>query len=138
MQQGVLVFLLGLFAGLAMVIRPGVFTNLRLALSAHLVGVSTGMFLMLAGLLLERARLSSRLATITFWCALYGAYGNFVATLLGAIFGTIALTAIAGAGYEGLPWQESLVSFLLTTSGTTMIAACVILLVGLSGNRPRD
>jgi hydroxylaminobenzene mutase len=133
MQHGLIVFLLGLGSGLAMVTPAELFANPRLALSAHLVGVSTGMFLILAGLLMERVTLSPAERTATVWLAAYGAYGNWGGTIVGAIYGTQALTKIASAGTSALEvtWPETAVTILLTTSGFAAIAACGMLLWGL-------
>jgi hydroxylaminobenzene mutase len=137
MQHGLIVFLLGLGSGLAMLVPGELFANPRLALSAHLVGVSTGMFLILAGLVMERTRLTGPQRTATVWLAAYGAYGNWGGTVLGAIYGTQALTKIASAGTSapGVAWPETAVTILLSTSGTAAIAACGLLLWGL---RSRD
>lgn len=129
--HGVFVFLLGLLSGLAMLGGNGIYQNLRLALSSHLVGVTTGMFLLIAGLMWHRLQLTAPMAAAGFWSALYGAYGNWIATFLGAVMGTGSMTAIAATGYQAAPWQESLVATLLATSGTCALAACVIFLWGL-------
>ena len=133
MQHGLIVFLLGLGSGLAMLVPRELFANPRLALSAHLVGVSTGMFLILAGLVMERATMSGVEHTLTVWLAAYGAYGNWAGTILGATYGTQALTKIASAGTSApsATWPESVVTVLLVTSGTAAIAACGLLLWGL-------
>lgn len=131
LRHGLIVFLLGLGTGLVMVVGIQVFKNPRLALAGHLVGVTTGMFLLLLGLVVEKVEMSSRSLAVAFWSALYGAYGNWGATVFGAIFGTRAMTSIAGAGHSGLPWQEAVVTVLLTTSGITTIVACVLVLIGL-------
>jgi hydroxylaminobenzene mutase len=131
LRHGLIVFLLGLATGLPMISGVDVFKNPRLGLSGHLVGVTTGMFLLLLGLVVERVEMSTRAFTVAFWSALYGAYGNWVGTVFGAVCGTRAMTAIAGAGHEGLPWQEATVSVVLTTSGVTMIMACVMILMRL-------
>lgn len=131
LRHGLIVFLLGLGTGLAMVAGVELFKNPRLALAGHLVGVTTGMFLLLLGLVLERVEMSTRDYAVTFWSAVYGAYGNWAATVFGAVFGTRSMTAIAGAGHAGLPWQEAVVTVLLTTSGVATIVACVLVLIGL-------
>ena len=131
LRHGLIVFLLGLATGLAMLVRVDLFTNPRLALAGHLVGVTTGMFLLLLGLMVDKVEMSARTLGLGFWSALYGAYGNWAGTVFGAIFGTRAMTAVAGAGYAGLPWQEVTVSVLLITSGGTMVVACVLFLSAL-------
>ncbi len=46
------------------------------------------------------------------------------------MFGTIAMTPIAGSGYQGLPWQETFVSLGLFSVGISMVAACGLLTWG--------
>lgn len=129
--HGMLVFILGLVSGMVMIAPVAVYENLRMALSSHLVGVTAGMFLLLVGLVWPRMGLKEPIDAASFWMVLYGAYGNWLATSLGALFGTGSFTAVAGAGYEGAAWQEALVAGILSTSGTTMLAACAIFLWGL-------
>jgi hydroxylaminobenzene mutase len=129
--HGLVVFLLGLVSGLAILMAVHIFTNPRLALSSHVIGVTTGMFLMLNGLFLDRLRLSDRAVRATFWMNLYGAYGNWGGTVLAAVFGTQTLTTVTGNGSSGAAWQEMLVGVLLTTSGTGTMIACGIFLWGL-------
>lgn len=133
--HGLVVFMLGLASGMAMLAPGDLYKNLRLALSSHLVGVSTGMFLMLVGLTWPRLRLPAAAATVSFWLALYGAYGNWAATFLGAVFGTGSMTAIAAMGYQAAPWQEAFVSVVLATSGTGIFVACGIFAWGLRPER---
>jgi hydroxylaminobenzene mutase len=135
LRHGLVVFLLGLFTGLVMTGPFDIFKNPRLALSSHLVGVTGGMFLVIAGLLVDRVRLAARLLAITSWLAVYGAYGNWFGTSLGAIFGTRTLTVVTGEGHSGAAWQEMTVGVVLFTSGIATMVACVILLVGLRGPR---
>jgi hydroxylaminobenzene mutase len=135
LRHGLVVFLLGLGAGLALLGPPGLFKSPRLALSAHLVGVSGGMFVIIAGVMLDRVRLSMRELVALFWLTIYGAYGNWGGSLLGGIFGTQTMTSIASAGASASAptWQEAAVGLILTTSGTATLAACLMLLWGLRG-----
>jgi hydroxylaminobenzene mutase len=131
--HGLIVFLLGLVAGLAILGPPGMFKSPRLALSSHLVGVTGGMFVVIAGLMLDHVRLSARESAVLFWLATYGAYGNWGGSFLAGVFGTQTMTTIAssGAAVTSPAWQEVLVGVTLTTSGTATLAACLLLLWGL-------
>jgi len=40
------------------------------------------------------------------------------------------MTPIAGAGYSGLPWQETLVTAGLSSVGIAMLLASIILVIG--------
>jgi len=126
MGLGALLFLLGLLSGL---IIPAL-TNPRMGLSSHLEGVMNGMFLILIGLSWNHLFLTTKIKTLTFWCLIYGSFANWFFVLLSAIFGTSEMTPIAGAGYKGLPWQESLVNIGLISIGLSMIIAGFFLVVG--------
>jgi hydroxylaminobenzene mutase len=125
--HGLLLFLLGLLTGLAV----GAVENPRMGLSAHLEGVMNGVFLAVLGVAWERLALGERAGAVLFWLALYGTYANWATTLLAALLGTSRSTPIAGAGFAGEAWQESLVDFGLISLSLAMIAACVLALVGL-------
>jgi hydroxylaminobenzene mutase len=99
---GALLFLLGLLGGFAI----PVMTNPRMGRSAHLEGVMNGTFL------------------------LYGSFANWFFITLAAVFGTIALTPIAGAGHGGSALQESLVAAGLVSVGIAMVLGCAVLVFG--------
>ncbi len=124
---GALLFLIGLLSGFA---TPEM-TNPRMGLAAHLEGVMNGMFLVLVGLVWSRMSLSIRLSTLAFWSLLYGTFANWFFISLAAIFGTIAMTPIAGAGHAGKPWQEDLIAAGLMSVGLSMVLGCALLLLGL-------
>ncbi len=123
---GALLFLLGLLGGFAI---PDM-SNPRMGLSAHLEGVLNGMFLMVVGLAWARLRLSVRLMSLAYWMLLYGTFANWFFITLAAIFGTIALTPIAGAGHSGSAWQESLVAAGLISVGVAMVLGGALLVLG--------
>ena len=123
---GAILFLLGLITG---VIIPLV-ENSRMGLAGHLEGVMNGTFLIAVGAVWARLVLSTGVERLAFWLLLYGTYANWLLVLLAAIFGTSEMTPIAGAGYSGLPWQETLVTVGLSSVGITMLAACIILVIG--------
>ena len=91
--HGMFLFLLGLLTGLV----EQQFSNPRMGLAAHLEGVLNGTFLIALGASWAELRLSSRLATLTYWTALYGTYANWAVTTLAAIFGTAAMSPITAA-----------------------------------------
>src|SRR5215831_12914126 len=88
--HGMLLFLLGLFTGLA---EPQ-FANPRMGLAAHLEGVMNGTFLLALGAVWATVRLSPRWTRAAYWTALYGKYANWAVTFLAAIFGTAAMSPI--------------------------------------------
>ena len=54
------------------------------------------------------------------------------ALALAAIFGTSRATPIAGAGFQGLPWQEIVVTALLYAGSVAVIVASILVLIGLA------
>ena len=122
---GMLLFLLGLITGL---IVP-FFKNPRMGLSAHLEGVMNGMFLMILGLVWNRLQLAAKLLSITLALALYGTFANLLAIIIAAATGEGKMLPIAG-GKEGTGITEILITGLLVTLALSMIAVCVLALIG--------
>ena len=125
--HGIALFLIGLLTGLA---QPH-FTNVRMALSAHLEGVMNGTFLLAVGAIWGEVRLSPRAGTVAYWTLLGGTYGNWAMTTVAAILGTAALSPITANGYRAAQWQELLVTAGFVTIGLAIIAASILLLRGL-------
>ncbi|XVJ67251.1 MAG: hydrogenase [Lacibacter sp.] len=130
---GLLLFLLGLITGL---IVP-FFKNPRMGLSAHLEGVMNGMFLILLGLLWNKLLLGTKLLTLSFRLALYGTFANLVAIILAAATGEGKMLPIAG-GKEGTGVTEILITGLLVTLALSMIAVCVLVLIGFYKHMKRE
>jgi hydroxylaminobenzene mutase len=127
MWHGMCLFLLGLLTGFA----EQHFANVRMGLAAHLEGVMNGTFLVALGAVWTEVRLAPRTKAIAYWTALYGAYANWVTTVLAATFGTSALSPITGTGHRGQAWQESLVTVGFVTVGITIVVSSVLVLWGL-------
>jgi len=132
-RHGFLLFLASLLLGVAV----PTFKSERLALSAHVSGLMSGLFLIALGAVWTQLTLAPRATTVTSRLALYGAWIGTVALVLAALFGTSSMTPIAGAGHAGLAWQETVVNLCLMTSAPAIIACCVLALIGLRG-RARD
>jgi hydroxylaminobenzene mutase len=130
--HGMLLFLIGLLTGLA----QQHFTNLRMALAAHLEGVMNGTFLLAVGAIWSEVRLSSRAVAVTYLALLGGTYGNWAVTTIAAILGTAALSPITGAGHSAAQWQEILVTAGFVSIGMAIISASFLLLWGLRGKVP--
>ncbi len=127
MWHGMCLFLIGLLTGFA----EQHFANVRMGLAAHLEGVMNGTFLIALGAIWAEVRLLPRTKAIAYWTALYGAYANWLVTILAAVFGTAALSPITGAGHRGQAWQEGLVMVGFLTVGITIIASSMLVLWGL-------
>lgn len=129
MFHGMCLFVLGLLTGFA----EQRFANVRMGLAAHLEGLMNGTFLIALGAIWIHVRLSRVAKTIAFWSALFGAYVNWLITLLAAVFGTGALSPITAGGRIGQPWQESLVTIGFMSVGVAIVASSALVLAGLRG-----
>lgn len=130
LQLGITLFLLGLLTGLAV---PAL-ANPRMALASHIEAVMNGTFLVLLGLVWPTLRLSPRLLNVAFWLAVYGAFTNWLATLLAAVWRAgNSMMPLAAQGSVGSPTQELVLKALLVSLALAMIAACVLVLFGLRG-----
>ena len=123
---GALLFFLGLVSGFVI---PAMM-NPRMGLSGHLEGVMNGTYLIVIGVAWSRFHLAPVYQTITYWTLIYGTFANWLFITLAAIFGTNAMTPIAGSGHQGLPWQETVVSAGLSSVGIAMVVACGLLVWG--------
>jgi hydroxylaminobenzene mutase len=126
--HGVFLFLIGLVTGL----QERRFTNMRMALSAHLEGVMNGTFLIALGAVWGHVALPPPLARIARWTALFGTYGNWLFTTLGAALGTAAANPILSQGHHGKPWQERLAGNGFRSIGISILVSVTLVLVGLS------
>ena len=121
-------FLLGLITGLLV---PAL-GNPRMGLASHVEAVMNGLVLMVLGLLWPKLVLSTRLLSLTFWLAVYGTFANWLATLLaGAWSAGNAMMPLAALGHSGTVAQEAIVKSLLVTLTLAIIAASILVLIGL-------
>ena len=127
--HGMLLFLLGLITGLL----EQRFTNVRMALSAHLEGVMNGIFLLALGAAWNEVRLLHPIKVTAYYSALYGTYANWLVTSIAAAFGTAASSPITSAGHSGQPWQESVVAMGFLSVTIAIIAVSILVLWGLRG-----
>ena len=121
-RHGVTLFLAGLLTGFAL---PAM-VNPRAGLAGHVEGVMNGTFLIALGCAWSELRLGERAQKAVYGLVRYGAWANWVGTLLSGVFGTSKATPIAGAGHAGNALQEYLVLAILLSVGVTMSAAASI------------
>jgi (hydroxyamino)benzene mutase len=127
-ELGLVLFLLGLLTGLAI---PAL-KNPRMGLASHLQGMTNGPFLILAGLLWPRIHLPHGWGVATVILLGYGAYANWLATQLGALWGAGRRFAPHATGeHQSSTARERLVDLLLVTLAPAMIAGTVLLLIGV-------
>ena len=100
--HGTVLFLIGLLTGLV----EQHFTNVRMALAAHLEGVMNGTFLLAVGAIWNEVRLSAPMKAAAFWALLVGTYGNWIVTTSAAVLGTAALSPITAVGTKPSPGRR--------------------------------
>jgi hydroxylaminobenzene mutase len=128
LQAGGLLFLLGLVVGLGV---PA-FTVPRLALSTHLLGIMQGTFLLVAGLLWPKLRLTRSSSGTGHVLAIYGCLAAWTANLLGAIWGAgNSMLPMAAGAARGSSFQEGAIRALLMSAALSLIAVAVLVLWGL-------
>lgn len=125
--HGFFILLIGFLTGFAIKLVH----NPLLALGAHLIAILDSLFLIGLGLVWKQFVLSEPLRRLLFGLALYGTYGGWASNLLGAVFGTSRMTPIAGAGFQGAPWQENLIMLGLISVAISLIGMCFLALWGL-------
>jgi (hydroxyamino)benzene mutase len=125
--HGVFLFLIGLVTGL----QERRFKNMRMALSAHVEGVMNGTFLIALGAIWGYVELPPRVEQAARWTALFGTYGNWLFTTLGAAMGTAAANPILSEGHHGKPWQERVAGLGFRSIALSILAAVVLVLWGL-------
>jgi hydroxylaminobenzene mutase len=129
--HGMFLFLTGLLTGL----NERRFTNMRMALSAHLEGVMNGTFLIALGAIWGHVEFPPRVAKSARWLALYGTYGNWLFTTLGAAVGTAAANPILSQSHHGKPWQERVAGAGFRSVAYSILVAAVLILWGLGRQR---
>jgi hydroxylaminobenzene mutase len=129
-RSGILLFLLGLVTGLFV----QMLANPRMALSSHLEGVMSGMFLIILGLVWPRLRLSHAVLTAAYWLAIYGAFVNWATTLIAAAWAAGgSMMPMASLGHKGTPVQELIIAFGAVSLALAFLATCFLVLWGIRG-----
>ena len=129
---GALLFLIGLLQGGLV----DVFTNPRMALSAHLTAVQSGTAMMVAGGIWSAVTLSPLMAAIARWGIVGGIFGLWLALTLSAATGASDALPMAGAGYSASPGMETLVAAMVLASSAAIVVGWALLLLGLVRSKP--
>ncbi|HOW92931.1 MAG TPA: hydrogenase [Mycolicibacterium fallax] len=128
-ELGLALFLLGLLTGLAI---PAM-KNPRMGLSSHLEAVLNGMFLVLLGLLWPHVELTPGLGLTAVVLIGYAAYANWLATLLGAVWGAGRRFApIATGEHRASSARERIVEVLLASLAVAIIIGVILVMIGLA------
>lgn len=127
--SGALLFLIGLVQG---VVIPK-FTNSRMALSAHLSAVQSGMALMIFGIIWGLLSLPMSWHTPVKLALILSMYLIWLGITVSAMTGASKALPIAGEGYTGSKVSENLVTaiegagvFLSLTSGIAIVLGLVL------------
>ena len=128
---GVLLFFFGLLNGMAI---PS-FTNPKLGLSAHLSAMQHGFVLILFGLIWSRLALSDKGLMWCYRLSVFSMYGIWLGLVLGAAWGTISGTPMAGAGFGTTQGKEIIVNLLLNTGAVAIVIAGAQILYGLAKSK---
>ncbi|WP_018598886.1 hypothetical protein [Mycobacterium sp. 155] len=125
---GLVLFLLGLVTGVAI---PAL-KNPRMGLASHMQGMMNGPFLVVIGLLWPHLALAHVWQVVAVALLAYGTYANWLATQLAAIWGAGQKYAPGAAGsHAATRAKEGIVNFLLVSLAPAMLAATIILIVGV-------
>jgi hydroxylaminobenzene mutase len=123
MRHGFFLILLALISGMfvSQMAVP------RLGLSAHTIGILSGVLLVSVGAVFQEFALSNNQAKLMYWSWLVSSYLNWFACLVGAFLGTGAATPIASNGLKGNFFNE-----LIVTSMLVVVVVTSFIAVGLS------
>ena len=103
----------------------------RLGLSAHTIGALSGVLLIAVGAIWQHFQLSASQGAYLKWFWIYSSYANWIACLVGAVFGAGTMTPIAAPGVVGTQPVEAVVAVLFISVAITSLAAVGLSLFGL-------
>lgn len=124
---GAILFLLGRFQGAAL--QP--FANPRMALSAHLTAVQSGLAVMVAGVIWPAVSLHTLLLNVARWSIILGMYGLWSGLTLSAATGASDALPIAGAGHSADRLSKAAVSAVVFVSSGLITLGWLLFVVGL-------
>ncbi|MEO9132758.1 MAG: hypothetical protein ABI240_16350 [Sphingomonas sp.] len=124
---GAILFLLGLLQGAAI----QMFLNPRLALSAHLTAVQSGMALMIAGIIWPAIALNAALKKAAQWSIILGMYALWAGLTLSAATGASTALPIAGKGFHADQLVELGASALILGASAVMTLGWLLFVTGI-------
>lgn len=110
----------------------------HLGLSAHTIGVLSGVLLIALGAVWQQFSLYPGQLLAMYWAWLYSSYVNWLGCLIGAIFGAGNMTPIASGDYMGTAAIENIVTFLLMSVGVSSLIAVGLSIWGLRASGKSD
>lgn len=124
---GAALFLAGLVQGAVIDLHA----NPRMALSAHLDAMQSGMAVMIAGILWSSARLGERMEAAARWALALGMVGLLLGLTLAAVTCASETLPMAGEGYTGTPAAEAVVGLVVLASSAALTLGWALFLWGL-------
>lgn len=126
-QAGAVLFLIGLIQGLAI---PK-FRNSRMALSAHLTAVQSGMALMIFGIIWSLITLELFWLNTAKWSLIASVYIIWIGISLAACSGASKALPIAGNGFTASKTSEVTVVVIETIGIMLSLFSAVLIVIGL-------
>jgi hydroxylaminobenzene mutase len=124
---GMVLFLIGLVQG---ALIPN-FHNPRMALSAHLAAVQSGMAMAIFGLIWSLIGLNEKFLKVAYYANIMGLYAVWIAITLGAILGASRALPIAGQGFSAGPTGETVVEIIVTLGAAATVVSVGLIVFGL-------
>jgi len=124
---GAALFLAGLLQG---ALIPH-FMNPKMALSAHLAAVQSGMALMVFGLIWGALVLEQRWLSVTFYSSIASMYLIWFSITLSAVLGASRALPMAGEGFSSSPINEMLIEVIVYIGAGLGIVASLLIVLGL-------
>lgn len=124
---GAILFLVGLLQG---ALIP-YFLNPRMALSAHLAAVQSGMALMIFGLIWGVLALEEKWLKVACYSSIAGMYLVWLAITLSAALGASKALPMAGKDFSSNPLSEAVVELIVYAGAGLGVISTVVIVLGL-------
>ncbi len=126
-KHGFILILLSLLTGFAIPAAEAA----RLALSAHTIGLMSGILLLAVAAVWSSLVLSETQKKLVYWGWVYSSYANWAAILFGALSGAGRMTPLASRGMTASEPVELLVAFLLISLSLAALVAAALSILGI-------
>ena len=130
-KHGFVLILLSLLTGLVIPLAEAP----RLALSAHTIGLISGILLLTLSAVWKHLVLSDWQEKVAYWGWVYSSYTNWFAILFGAAVGTGRMTPLASRGIEATDAVELFVALLLISLSIAALLAVSLSIIGVIKGR---
>lgn len=109
------------------------YTNPRGGLSAHTLGVMSGLLSMAVGMAIPYGCFTQLRAKLLFWFFVPSSYAGLIIQVSAAIFGLTQSFTVTGKGYPGgVLWMETLATIGLRVVSVLILSGALIMMSGLS------